>query len=537
MHIRPRMVPALLREALPQSLSLRQRLAAYLIALTCAVAFMLFFVLNLIGIVDPIDSQLGDRLSRQLDMTATSLLHDTDEAAACGLVLADRIADTVSAVLRERGLDFDGLRNNEQALSEIQSRAYAEVSLHMQLATCSGAFYLLDSTVNDALPRAYYNGLYLKYANLYAENTLNNRPCMFRGSYAVARQSGIGLYSTWQLETEAGTFPQAAALLRGEDIGARRYLLTEVYKLPDSWERVRLLCVPIRLGGRTIGVCGFEISDIYFRLSYPAGGDGALKPVCALLTRSDGRWTGQTTCTDPVQAEFTVGPYGRFVEISDDMNSYVGLMREIDVGSSAHSIAVMMPRAQYDATVRTRQVRAAALLLILTLISISACIFLSHRYVNPILRGLSQLKADQAQRQPSNIPEIDDLFEYLAARDRSREAELNRLQAENADVQRERERAESALTNLHAAGIQEIDPAAYGQFRENLHTLTPREREIFDLYLEGRTGKEIQELLGINQNTIKYHNKNIYDKLGVHSRKELIRYAAFIQREAGSNAE
>ena len=117
MHIGPRMVSALLRDALPHSLSLRQRLIAYLIALACAVAFMLFFVLNLMGIVDPIDSQLEDRLARQLDMTAASLLHDTDEAAACGLVLADRIADTVSAVLRERGLDFDGLRNNEQALS------------------------------------------------------------------------------------------------------------------------------------------------------------------------------------------------------------------------------------------------------------------------------------------------------------------------------------------------------------------------------------------------------------------------------------
>lgn len=103
---------------------------------------------------------------------------------------------------------------------------------------------------------------------------------------------------------------------------------------------------------------------------------------------------------------------------------------------------------------------------------------------------------------------------------------------ENADVQRERERAETALSYLHAAVMQEVNQEAYALFCSNLCTLTPKEREVFDLYLQGRKGKEIQEILNISQNTLKYHNKNIYDKLGVSSRKELLKYATLMQKDA-----
>ena len=35
----------------------------------------------------------------------------------------------------------------------------------------------------------------------------------------------------------------------------------------------------------------------------------------------------------------------------------------------------------------------------------------------------------------------------------------------------------------------------------------------------------------ITENTLKYHNRNIYSKLGVTSRKELLRYAALLNEE------
>lgn len=59
-----------------------------------------------------------------------------------------------------------------------------------------------------------------------------------------------------------------------------------------------------------------------------------------------------------------------------------------------------------------------------------------------------------------------------------------------------------------------------------LSLLTPTERTIFDLYLEGRSTKEVMKALNITENTLKYHNKNIYGKLGVSSRKQLLGIAA-----------
>jgi len=51
--------------------------------------------------------------------------------------------------------------------------------------------------------------------------------------------------------------------------------------------------------------------------------------------------------------------------------------------------------------------------------------------------------------------------------------------------------------------------------------LTPTEKAIFDAYLRHMTTKEIMALLNIKENTLKYHNKNLYQKLGVSSRREL----------------
>lgn len=66
-------------------------------------------------------------------------------------------------------------------------------------------------------------------------------------------------------------------------------------------------------------------------------------------------------------------------------------------------------------------------------------------------------------------------------------------------------------------------------FLEKLKGLTPKEREIYDCYLSGMTTKEIMEKLAITENTLKYHNKNLYSKLGVSSRKELERIGRSIK--------
>ena len=67
-------------------------------------------------------------------------------------------------------------------------------------------------------------------------------------------------------------------------------------------------------------------------------------------------------------------------------------------------------------------------------------------------------------------------------------------------------------------------------FSEGFRELTPAERNIYGMYIEGKTTAEIREELNITENTLKYHNKNIYGKLGVSSKKELLEVAKMIDK-------
>jgi DNA-binding NarL/FixJ family response regulator len=56
--------------------------------------------------------------------------------------------------------------------------------------------------------------------------------------------------------------------------------------------------------------------------------------------------------------------------------------------------------------------------------------------------------------------------------------------------------------------------------------LTDREREIFQLVVEGKHNAEIAELLFISPKTVDNHRTRLMEKLGAHSTADLIRYAA-----------
>ncbi len=59
-------------------------------------------------------------------------------------------------------------------------------------------------------------------------------------------------------------------------------------------------------------------------------------------------------------------------------------------------------------------------------------------------------------------------------------------------------------------------------FNKGVEKLTPTEKFIYEAYLCGTSTKDIMNDLNIKENTLKFHNKNIYGKLGVSSRKRLL---------------
>jgi RNA polymerase sigma factor (sigma-70 family) len=61
--------------------------------------------------------------------------------------------------------------------------------------------------------------------------------------------------------------------------------------------------------------------------------------------------------------------------------------------------------------------------------------------------------------------------------------------------------------------------------RAHVAKLTPREREVFELVIRGKTNKQVANVLGTTERTIKAHRHRVMEKLQVQSLAELVSLA------------
>jgi DNA-binding NarL/FixJ family response regulator len=66
--------------------------------------------------------------------------------------------------------------------------------------------------------------------------------------------------------------------------------------------------------------------------------------------------------------------------------------------------------------------------------------------------------------------------------------------------------------------------------------LTPRERDVYELMVQGLKNREIARLLYIEESTVKVHAHHIYDKLGIRSRTALTVYAMLERSDQATSA-
>jgi DNA-binding NarL/FixJ family response regulator len=64
--------------------------------------------------------------------------------------------------------------------------------------------------------------------------------------------------------------------------------------------------------------------------------------------------------------------------------------------------------------------------------------------------------------------------------------------------------------------------------RELLATLSPRQREVLRLIAEGRTTKQMAQLLEISVKTVETHRAQLMERLGIHDVAGLVRYAIIV---------
>lgn len=525
-----------------QGISMRKRFSLYLITSLISVIAILFLFLSLFGVLNYADNQLEHTLTQQLDYSTNRICNEMDQLAAYAVEFSEQMSMQIEAL----DIPFENLQNNSEALSALQQNAYTTVFNNLRLADCSGAFFMLNTTVNDSLEDTYYSGIYLKYANVGSDMMLRNSVCMFRGNSQVARHNNINLFSTWECETKAGTFPQMEAVFnQAEADPSKGYLLTPAYKLPEAWEKVRFLCTPIAdKKGNIIGVCGFEISDPYFQSLYPTSDIEQKFMVCALLEKENDVYTGQIAPNQSgyaptLQDEIRINNDDRFSVFLNKNMALIGKTEEIQIGSSRHTVAIMLPKSQYNAYVRNGQIKTVLLFVGVAVLSLFISVLSSRQYVKPLLKSMKQIKTKQFGDN-THIPEINDLFDFLAEQDRSNEIALTKAEKEKADaliiieeMQGKYNEASKQAERLAYSRRDEVDPYDYENFKKGIETLTRKEKEIFDLYLAGKSAKEIAPLVHIQESTLKFHNHNILGKLGVSSRKQMLHFAALMKREEG----
>lgn len=247
----------------------------------------------------------------------------------------------------------------------------------------------------------------------------------------------------------------------------------------------------------------------------------------------------------------------------------------------------MLPADSYYHLQGQAKIRLLIMLGIILLLSLLSAGYFSKKYVDPLVADLQQLQQNPDAPPQANVLELNQFFEFLQNHSEQQAEKLRQLQSENNQVQKqyglaamrlqeaqekqkqtanqyihleeqlaalqneiqqvrlqmeqtqqeklqaqqEREQAQQQFNFAQAAlekaiekKLESVDPDSYQMFIDNLATLTPKEEDIFNLYVQGCSTKAIISQLGITENTLKYHNKNIYSKLGVKTRKELLQY-------------
>lgn len=142
----------------------------------------------------------------------------------------------------------------------------------------------------------------------------------------------------------------------------------------------------------------------------------------------------------------------------------------------------------------------------------------------------------------SSITEIDDLFVFLDEENRANEALLENMEQEKQraekalhEMQEEYDKITQKIEHLSYSRKNEIDPDDYENFKIGFKLLTKREKEILQLYMDGKGVKEIMKEADLKESTVRFHNRNIYSKLGVHSQKQLLRCIAILEQEEQKN--
>ena len=510
---------------------MRLRLFLFLILFLNTIILGVLLVLFSVGIFKAGLLEHSSVLEMELTHLGEDIYKSFGSLSVLNVDLARELSLSLERNLKEHEGSIDSLQKNPQLLEHLLEDELARLTNALEKSRGSGVFLMLDATVNPELPSSRNSRacLYLKNMEPNIVNGLaaNLRLCL--GPMAIARNNKIHILPQWQMELDVGKmtgFTEVMATSSEKELPpSRLYHWGEVTSLPGNSERIMLCTVPlISSDGTVFGLCGFEVSEMLFKLSYTPESASYDHLFCLLsplekntLRLSGALFAGSFAAglASPEQTEMEISPgSGELYSYrQSEKESYAGLHRTMSLyprdsayGDEQWAVVLMMPYQGLNTLISAKNYKLILGLLLLLFVNIGLASFISNRYLHPVVAALEQLKTPGPSSK-TKIPEIDDLIEYLAAQDEATSREKKELP-------------------------EQVHSALYMEFVNNIRTLSPAERLVFDLYVQGYTAQEIAEILCLSINTIKTHNRRIYMKLNVTSRKELMVYIQLME-EAG----
>ncbi len=529
-----------------------------MLLLTAVLIFTFASGLFLFGRFSSTKKETAKTLALQMEVFERDMDSYWENTAVLGIHLSREMTGLLEDYLAAQNIPFDRLTDSAAHIAALQQSVMGPLCQSLQQSDCSGAFVLFNTTINSGVAHSETSrsGLYIQKSG----NTIDGELLLYRGLAEVGKSYGVTPHRKWRLEFQTGLFPNYEEFLFHTALPLENaYRVTDLFTIPGTSEQAVLMTVPlIGSDGSVYGLCGFEISQRYFKLLH---GQPTNLPhmVCLLATGDNEALDAGAGLSCGVANGYYFAPKGTLTErdlgggltlFSGETDSYIGVSRELFVSYRDKTVtaAVLIPKEDYDHAIFKSAMQTVLLFLLLLFFTLVCCFYFSRRFISPLLKSLDKIKSEKRSEESSSIAEINDLFAFLAEQDRAHEQDLALLTQEKQAAQQEKARLQDALdraqekyesaqaeiSRLAYDRKQEVDPADYRQFLQGIGTLTPTERKIFGYYLSGKSVKDILSLADIKESTLRFHNKNIYSKLGVNSLKQLLRYAALMQRdEAG----
>ena len=498
-----------------KSICMQRKLFLYWSSMMLVVLCMFFVVLHITGVFSALDKDLQQILLARQKNVVADLSSQFGRMTAQGISVSEQSAALIGNYLFTDPVS--ALNDSPKDIEKLESDLYNYLTTALQSAPCSGTYLVLNATTNTQAPGASSSraGLYLRLANLSSKGAANQDIAFYRGIPDVARDHQLELHNRWKLEFDISKLPGYEEML-GRSSGrlAENAVWTQRICLTDTWENAMLLMVPVRGNdGSVLGVCGLELSELYFMLSYPSEESNFGSTVTLLAPMSGNTLLLSQAMTGKLEEtylntedvlEVKEGKY--FNQYVGNSQTFLGVHTQMELRTADGSQLYAITLVPQDAYLRARSLEwifwAAGTALVLAVL-LAFSVYLSRAFAQPISQSLELIRNEGAlSKESSGVSEIDELFDFI----RTKMQDMGGSQL--------------------PTNVEEL----FSSFAQRATGLTPTEHNILRYYADGKTIGEVAEQACISINTVRRHNANIYQKLGVGSREELLLYIELFRR-------